>query len=291
MKTVLVTGADGQLGKCIKDVAKSTEKIQFIYTNSSELDITNKASVFSFFADEKIDYCINCAAYTAVDKAESEIEKATKINADGVQNLAEICKETETILIHISTDFVFDGTKNTPYLETNKTNPKGVYGSTKLQGEEAIKNVLKKYFIIRTSWLYSEYGSNFMKTMLKLGKDKNKLSVVNDQKGTPTYAVDLAKVILKIIETNSNNFGIYHYSNKGVTTWYEFAQEIFKESKIPIDLKSVTTEEYPTAAERPKYSVLDSSKIKNDLQIEIHFWKKNLKKALQNFSKYEKNQK
>jgi len=285
MKTVLVTGSDGQLGMCLREVAKLVEKLQFIFTNSSELDITDKTAVFSFFADKNIDYCINCAAYTAVDKAEIEVEKATKINVEGVQNLAESCKKKGTILIHISTDFVFDGTKNTPYLETNKTNPKSIYGDTKLQGEKVIKSVLKKYFIIRTSWLYSEYGNNFMKTMLRLGKERDTLNVVNDQKGTPTYAGDLAKVILKVVETSNSDFGMYHYSNKGMTTWYEFAKEIFEERKISIDIKPIRTEEYPTAAERPKYSALDSSKIKSVLDIEILFWKKSLKKALKNINK------
>ena len=188
-------------------------------------------------------------------------------------------------MIYISTDFVFDGSKNTPYLETNKTNPRGIYGSTKLQGEEVIKSALKKYFIIRTSWLYSEYGNNFVKTMLRFGKERDKLSVVNDQKGTPTYAGDLAKVILKVIETNNSDFGMYHYSSKGVTTWYEFAKEIFEERKISIDIKPIRTEEYPTAAERPKYSALDTSKIKRVFDIEIPFWKKSLKKALKNINK------
>ncbi len=285
MKTVLVTGSDGQLGMCIKDIATSSKETSFLYANSLELDIANRTAVFSFFTDKNVDYCINCAAYTAVDKAETEVERTTKINVKGVQNLAEACRENSAILIHISTDFVFDGTKKTPYLETNQTNPKGVYGKTKLEGEKVIKSVLKKYFIIRTSWLYSEHGNNFMKTMLRLGKEKDTLSVVNDQKGTPTYAGDLAKVILKVIETNNSNFGLYHYSNKGVTTWYELAKEIFEESKILISLKPISTAAYPTAADRPMYSALDSSKIKHTLNIEIPFWKKSLKRVLRNINK------
>lgn len=285
MKTVLVTGSGGQLGMCIKEVTKFTKEIAFIFTNSDELDITNKDKVFSFFVDNNIDYCINCAAYTLVDKVESEVEKATKINIEGVRNLAEICKENNVILIHISTDFVFEGTKTTPYLETNSTNPQSIYGSTKLQGEEVIKSILEKHFIIRTSWLYSEYGNNFMKTMLKLGKEKEELSVVNDQSGTPTYAGDLAEVIMKFIENSDIPFGTYHYSNKGVTTWYEFAKEIFTESKISIKLKPITTNQYPTAAKRPKYSALDSSKIRKVLNIEISFWKKSLKIVLKKINK------
>jgi dTDP-4-dehydrorhamnose reductase len=287
MKTVLVTGSNGQLGMCIRDITTLSKEILFIYANSSELDITNRKEVFSFFIDKNIDYCVNCAAYTAVDKAEVEVESATKVNVYGVQNLAEACKEKKIILIHISTDFVFDGSNHTPYLETNKTNPKGVYGKTKLQGEKIIKSVLKNHFIIRTSWLYSEHGNNFMKTMLCLGIENDTLSVVNDQKGTPTYAGDLAEVILKVIESNNTSFGTYHYSNKGVTTWHEFAKEIFEESKISVSLKSITTTEYPTAAERPKFSALDSSKIKNTLNIEIPFWKKSLKRVLRKINKKE----
>ena len=285
MKTVLVTGSDGQLGMCIKDNAELSAESSFIYANSSTLDITDRDAVFSFFTENKIDYCINCAAYTAVDKAEIEEESAIKINIVGVKNLAEACKKNNTVLIHISTDFVFDGTKNTPYLETNQTNPKGIYGKTKLEGEKVIKAILKNYFIIRTSWLYSEHGNNFMKTMIRLGKEKDELSVVDDQIGTPTYAGDLAKAILKIIKTNNSNFDLYHYSNKGVTTWYEFAKEIFEETKISINLRAITTELYPTAAERPKYSALDSSKIKKALNIEIPFWKKSLKRVLKNINK------
>jgi len=291
MKTVLVTGSDGQLGVCLKDVTKSYKNIDFIFTNSSELDITNKTAVATFFSDKNIDYCVNCAAYTAVDKAESETEKATKINVNGVQNLAKICKENNTILIHISTDFVFDGASQTPYKETDTPNPKSVYGSTKLKGEQKILAEMEKYIIIRTSWLYSEYKANFMKTMLRLGEQLPKLGVVNDQKGTPTYAKDLAIVILKFIEATNLNFGIYHYSNSGETTWYEFAKEIFKESNSTIELNPVTSDEYKTAAERPKYSVLDTSKIKKVLHIAIPSWQESLKMALQNLNKKKKNEK
>lgn len=285
MKTVLVTGSNGQLGTCLKDVAKSQEKIAFIFVNSSELDITNKTAVDNFFADKKIDYCVNCAAYTAVDKAESEIKKATKINVEGVQNLANSCNKKNTTLIHISTDFVFDGESQTPYKETDTPNPKSVYGETKLEGEQKIQLAIKKYFIIRTSWLYSEHGNNFMKTMLRLGNELPKLGVVNDQKGTPTYAKNLAIVILKFIEATNLDFGIYHYSNKGETTWYEFAKEIFEQSKTVVELKPIKTADYPTAAARPKYSVLDTSKVESALNIAIPSWQKSLEKALFNYNK------
>lgn len=291
MKTVLVTGANGQLGTCLKDVAKSHKNSSFIFTNSSELDVTNKNAISTFFSDKNIDYCINCAAYTAVDKAEKDIENATKINVRGAQNLANICKENDTVLIHISTDFVFDGEAKTPYKETDKPNPKSVYGLTKLKGEEKIQSAMEKYIIIRTSWLYSEYGVNFMKTMLRLGKKSPKLGVVNDQKGTPTYAKDLAEVILEFIEATNLDFGIYHYSNSGETNWYEFAKEIFKRSDISIDLKPIKTIDYPTAAERPKYSILNASKIKKALDIKIPNWKESLEETLKNFSKQKQNEK
>ena len=283
---ILVTGSSGQLGRTIEELySVNSIDLDFTFLSRQDLDITNKIELETYFRKNNFEYCINCAAYTAVDTAETEEEKATKINVEGVKNLAEACKINNAILIHISTDFVFDGTKHTPYLETNQTNPKGIYGKTKLEGEKVIKSVLKNYFIIRTSWLYSEHGNNFMKTMIRLGKEKDELSVVDDQKGTPTYAGDLAKAILKIIETNNRNFGLYHYSNKGVTTWYEFAKEIFEESKIVIKLRAISTEAYPTAAERPKFSALDSSKIKKTLNIEISFWKKSLKRVLKNINK------
>lgn len=285
MKTVLVTGANGQLGTCIKQIANSYKNTQFIYTNTSNLDITNKTEVFSFFKNNNIDYCINCAAYTAVDKAEEEVDKATEINVIGVKNLAKACNKNNTTLIHISTDFVFDGNKQTPYKETDTPNPKSIYGLTKLQGEQQIPLATKKYFIIRTSWLYSEFGNNFMKTMLKLGKVKDELRVINDQKGTPTYAKDLAKIILKIINATNIEFGIYHYSNDSETTWYGFSKKIVTLANIQIKIKPITTAAYKTAAERPKYSVLDTKKLKKALCIEIPIWQKSLKKAIHNCKK------
>ncbi len=285
MKTVLVTGVNGQLGMCIKEVAKSYQHIEFIYTNSSQLDITDKNLVSSFFSDKNIDYCINCAAYTAVDKAEENVENAYNINVKGTQHLAEICQENNTILIHISTDFIFDGTSKTPYKETDIPNPKSIYGETKLKGEKQIQLTIDKYYIIRTSWLYSEYGHNFMKTMLRLGEKLPKLGVVNDQQGTPTYAKDLAKIILQFIEATNLDFGIYHYSNEGETTWYGFAKEIFEQSKYTnLELNAVTSVEYKTAAQRPSYSVLNTSKIKKIVNTTIPNWKESLKIALKNYN-------
>ena len=280
MKTVLVTGGDGQLATCMKQVVEKAENLKFIFKNATDLDITDKKLVTSYFAENSIDYCVNSAAYTAVDTAESNSELAFKINSDAVKNLAEVCKENQSILIHISTDFVFDGSNDQPYKESDIPNSKSVYGASKLQGEKEIQLILKEHFILRTSWLYSEFGNNFIKTMLKLSGEKNSLSVVNDQIGTPTYAVDLANVVLKIIKESSRDFGLYHYSNKGSVSWYDFAKEIFKQRAIKIDLKPILTKEYPTPAKRPAYSVLDTTKIKDTFQIEIPNWKESLEVAL-----------
>ncbi len=280
MKTVLVTGGDGQLATCMKRVVEKVENLKFIFKNATDLDITDKKLVTLYFTENSIDYCVNSAAYTAVDTAESNSELAFKINSEAVKNLAEICKENQSILIHISTDFVFDGSNDQPYKESDIPNPKSIYGASKLQGEKEIQLILKEHFILRTSWLYSEFGNNFTKTMLKLSEERDSLSVVNDQIGTPTYAVDLANVVLKIIKESSRDFGLYHYSNKGSISWYDFAKEIFKQRDIKIDLKPILTKEYPTPAKRPAYSVLDTTKIKDTFQIEIPNWKESLGVAL-----------
>ncbi|MDT0554132.1 dTDP-4-dehydrorhamnose reductase [Urechidicola vernalis] len=281
MKNVLVTGGNGQLGQCLKDLILNEDGIKFIFTDYKELDITNNVEVSRYFQKNKIDYCINCAAYTAVDLAESESETAIAVNVKGVQNLASACKNSGAILIHVSTDFVFDGTKNTPYREDNLTSPTSVYGSTKLEGEQVIQKTLKEHFIIRTSWLYSEYGNNFMKTMIRLGNERSELGVVNDQIGTPTYAKDLAQVILQIVKSDSDLYGIYHYSNDGVISWFDFAKSIFELENISVQLNGIPTKLYPTPAKRPKYSVLDKTKIKEMLKMNIPYWKDSLKQALQ----------
>ena len=278
MMNVLVTGSNGQLASCIKDLAKRDTSLNFIYTDYQELDICDLKQVEGFFkSNQKIDYCINCAAYTAVDKAESEVEKAFEINATGPKNLAQVCSEFDTILIQISTDFVFDGEKTEPYVETDVANPISVYGASKLQGEVEIKKIVKKHFIIRTSWLYSEHGNNFMKTMLRLAETRDEISVVSDQIGTPTYAGDLAEVILKIVRSKNTNFGLYHYSNEGQTSWYGFAKAIFEGSNLKIKTTPIKTEAYPTPAKRPKYSVMDKTKIINNLYIKIPFWDDHIK--------------
>ena len=281
MMNVLVTGSNGQLASCIKDLAKRDTSLNFIYTDYQELDICDLKQVEVFFkSNQKIDYCINCAAYTAVDKAESEVEKAFEINATGPKNLAQVCSEFDTILIQISTDFVFDGEKTEPYVETDVANPISVYGASKLQGEVEIKKIVKKHFIIRTSWLYSEHGNNFMKTMLRLAETRDEISVVSDQIGTPTYAGDLAEVILKIVRSKNTNFGLYHYSNDGVASWYDFAEAIFKASNTEIRLNAIKTEAYPTPAKRPVYSVMDKTKIKSVLKMKTLDWQDSLKKAI-----------
>ncbi|MFV0565524.1 MAG: dTDP-4-dehydrorhamnose reductase [Flavobacteriaceae bacterium] len=276
--TILIAGGNGQLARCIEDVEKEHGNLNVIYTDYHDLDITDFNKVRAYFKTKKIDYCINCAAYTAVDKAEEEQELAFKINAEGPKNLATVCKQYGVILIHISTDFVFDGKKTSPYTEEDSPNPISVYGASKLQGEAEIQNRLKKYFIIRTSWLYSEYGNNFMKTMLRLAKTRDEIGVVSDQIGTPTYAGDLAEIIIEIINSRSQYYGLYHYSNEGAVSWYDFAKAIFNRNNIKIKVNPINTEDFPTQATRPKYSVLDKNKIKKYLKVKILNWEDRLKK-------------
>jgi len=280
MITILVTGANGQLGQCLQALSLSEPTIKFTFANSKQLDITKKEPVTSFFKKTNFDFCVNCAAYTAVDKAESDEDSAQKVNVLGPKYLAEACLNTNTKLIHVSTDFVFDGTSNIPYTEEHETKPLSVYGKTKLEGEIAISSILKEYFILRTSWLYSEYGNNFMKTMLRLSKDRNELGIISDQIGNPTYAKDLAKVVVHIIKSNSNEFGVYHYSNEGVASWYDFAKAIFEITNTKIVTNAIPTSAYPTPAKRPRFSVMDKTKLKNNLGIEIPYWRNSLKEAI-----------
>lgn len=282
---VLVTGSKGQLGQAIESISKNYKEIDFVFCPSSELDISNLDHCKAVFNTYEPNYCINAAAYTAVDKAESEPEKAQLINVIGAQNLAEVCKKHNTVLLHISTDFVFDGKKRSPYLEDDIPNPTGVYGQTKLDGEKAIRAVFDHYFIIRTSWVYSQFGNNFMKTMLRLASERESLSVVNDQIGTPTNAVDLAEALMTIIchtemnaaeGENIRNYGIYNFSNEGQCSWYDFAKKIFEVNKIKIDLQPILTTSFPTPARRPAYSVLDKSKIKSTFDLTIKTWNESL---------------
>ena len=281
---VLVTGANGQLGQSLRHIAPHYPEIEFVFCDSSQLDITHRAQIASVFDQYQPQYCINTAAYTAVDKAESDAEKAHRINVVGAQNLAEICNEKKVVLLHVSTDFVFDGTQKTPYTEDDLPNPTGVYGQTKWEGEQAIIEATPRYFIIRTAWVYSQFGANFMKTMLRLASERDRISVVNDQIGTPTNAVDLAKAIVACIlydvTTQTPEYGIYHYSNEGQCSWYDFAAAIFKLKAITIPVHSIPTAEFPTPAKRPKYSVLDKSKIKKALGLTIPDWHESLKGLL-----------
>lgn len=276
MKTILITGEDGQLAQCLKLVESTASNFQFIYRNAKDLDITNQNAVNTFFKSNKIDYCINCAAYTAVDDAETNPLIAKKVNTDGPKYLAIACKFSDTILVHISTDFIFDGKKRKPYTEIDKTNPLGVYGLTKRDGENEIKNHWQKYYIIRTSWLYSQFGTNFLKTMLRLSKEKHELYIVKNQIGSPTYALDLANAIIKIITSQSKKYGIYNYANLGAISWYEFAELIFKTSKISIKTHPILAEAYTSKAKRPLYSVLNTKKIEANFDVLVPEWKTSL---------------
>ncbi len=283
MITILVTGKNSQLAQCIDSIASQYPNFKFIFKTSKELDITNRIQVSSVFENsDKFDFCINCAAFTAVDNAENEKEKAYQVNVEGVKNIAEACRDNHVILVHVSSDFVFDGSSLTPYTEESVANPLSLYGETKLKGEHIIQQVLSSYFIIRTSWLYSEYGNNFFKTMLRLSEERKEIGVVDDQIGCPTYANDLAEVILNLLSSKNSSFGIYNFSNSGAASWFEFAREVFKISNSKIKLNPIETKDYPTPAKRPKYSVLDTSKIKETLDIDIPNWKDSLRRAYYN---------
>lgn len=276
MKRTLITGADGQFGQCLRKVVSGPVENVFLFEARATLDITDNDAVFSYFDRQKPDFCINTAAYTQVDLAESRQKEAYQTNVEGVKNLIEACDEFQVKLIQLSTDFVFDGTKKSPYLETDLPNPQSYYGQTKLEAEEWVQHNLKAYYIIRTSWLYSTFGHNFMKTMLRLANEKKKIRVVNDQFGSPTLGENLAEAILKIVASDENHYGLYHFSNSGETTWHGFAQEIFKQFGLPSDLEAIGSTDFPTAAKRPMYSVLDSTKFSNTFQFEVQSWQKAL---------------
>jgi dTDP-4-dehydrorhamnose reductase len=280
MSSILVFGALGQLGQCLAHVAQERNTPGLIFPPEDQANILNPDGLRTLFEQHKPAYAINCAAYTAVDKAEDEVELARKVNRDGVANLARLCGEFGTVLIQISTDFVFAGTGNTPLVETDPAEPISVYGLTKLEGEQVIKPLTDRYFILRTSWLYSEYANNFVKTMLKLGRERDELRIIWDQVGTPCYAIDLAGCILTIIETQNAQYGIYHYSNEGVTSWYDFATAIFELSDTTVKTLPIRTAEYPTKATRPAYSVMDKAKAKQVLGVAIPHWRVSLQTCL-----------
>jgi len=282
MTNILVTGSNGQVGSELQSLTPAYD-YNFYFTDKESLDISNASAVEAFIKNNAIDIIINAAAYTAVDKAQEETKSAEKVNHLAVKYLAESAKKHKCKLIHISTDYVFDGKNYRPYVEDDTTNPNGVYGATKLAGEKAMQSINpKNSIIIRTSWVYSSFGANFVKTMLRLGKERESLGVIFDQVGTPTYARDLAKTILDILpKIHNKDVAIYHYSNEGVLSWYDFAKEIMRMAKIECSVDPIETKEYPTPATRPHYSLLNKAKIKKDFNITIPYWKDSLDKCLQ----------
>lgn len=280
-RNILVTGANGQLGSEIRRVAEEHEdNFQFFFTDVNELDITDLATIEQFVKANNIKYIVNCAAYTAVDKAEDDVDFCYKLNRDAVINLGVAAANNGAKVIHVSTDYVFDGTATHPYAETDALNPRSVYGKSKQEGEAGLMFACPDSIVIRTAWLYSIFGNNFVKTMLKFGKERDSLNVIADQTGTPTNAADLARAIVRIMdksEADGFKAGVYHYSNEGVTTWYDFTLAIHRAAGITsCKVNPITTDQYPTKAERPKYSVLDKTKIKTTFNLSIPKWEESL---------------
>lgn len=282
---VLVTGAYGQLGSEIKDCQHNFKALNFFYTDLPNIDICDLDAMNNFVTKNNIEAVINCAAYTAVDKAEEDVEMAKKVNAIGVFNLVKAMENVNGKIIHISTDYVFDGTKYLPYEEEDIVSPIGVYGKTKREGELAVINSVVEGIIIRTSWLYSAYGNNFVRTMMRLGKEKEKLKVIFDQIGTPTFAGDLANTCLAILSIEQNRIDkagkVYHFSNEGVASWYDFAAAVMKINKLDCEVLPIETKDYPTLAQRPHYSVLNKTKIKKNFKITIPYWRDSLQRCIQ----------
>ena len=288
MKNILVTGSKGQVGQELQVLASQFPNFSFTFVDIDELDITDAKAVQAFFPKYSFAYCINCAAYTAVDKAESNADIAKKVNVDGVYHLAQSCLLYQIAYIQLSTDYVYHNDWNTPLTEDAPTNPQSVYARTKLQGDEMAQKIMPSSTIIRTSWVYSSFGHNFVKTMLRLGKERDALQVVVDQIGTPTYARDLALGILQMIDKVENNkvnsaalSGIFHFSNEGVTSWYDFATAIFEIENIECTVNPIPTTNYPTPAKRPPFSVLDKTKFKNTFGLSIPHWRVALKNCLE----------
>ncbi|MCC2591348.1 dTDP-4-dehydrorhamnose reductase [Chryseobacterium sp. MFBS3-17] len=281
MKKILVTGAGGQLGNCIQKLAASRNlDYHFHFVTSAQLDITDAAAVQELFAEIKPDFCINAAAFTAVDLAEKESEKAFAVNATGAENLAKACAEVKCMLLHVSTDYVFDGETEISYSEDNFTNPASVYGQSKLQGEELALEHHPETVIIRTSWLYSEFNKNFVKTMLALFASREEIGVVGDQYGQPTNANDLAEALMQIIESGVKGYGVFHFSNYPETTWYDFAAKIAEYTRADTKINKITTPEYPTPASRPRRSTLSLDKIEEVYGIESRHWENSLEECL-----------
>ena len=281
MKKILITGANGQLGNEMRLQAKENNSYEYFFTDVQELDICDELAVMNFVTDNEIDIIVNCAAYTAVDKAEDNVELCDKLNHIAPGYLAKAIESRGGYLVQVSTDYVFDGTAHTPYTETQPTCPNSVYGSTKLAGEQEAQRYCKKTMIVRTAWLYSTFGNNFVKTMIRLGRDKQSLGVIFDQIGTPTYARDLATAIYAAINKGIVP-GVYHFSNEGVCSWYDFTRAIHRVAGITTcDVRPLHTEEYPTRATRPHYSVLDKTKIKQTYGIEIPYWLDSLEECIE----------
>lgn len=277
---ILITGCNGQLGNEIQRLQQKYTQHQWFNTDVADLDITNQSAVELYIQQHQIDGIINCAAYTAVDKAETEMSICTAINTNAPAHLAQAIAQRGGWIVHVSTDYVFDGTAHTPYVETDTPCPNSVYGNTKLAGEQAVQKHCPNAMIIRTAWLYSTFGNNFVKTMIRLGKEKEELGVIYDQIGSPTYARDLATIILTAIEQGIVP-GIYHFSNEGVSSWYDFTKAIHRLAKInTCKVKPLRTDQYPTPAKRPAYSVLDKTKLKNTYKIEIPYWEDSLRDCI-----------
>ena len=280
MKNILITGANGQLGNEMQMLSEENSEYTYFFTDVAELDICNKQAVMDFVRTNDINVIVNCAAYTAVDKAEENVELCTKLNADAVGYLAEAAEANQSEFIQVSTDYVFDGTAHVPYQETDPTCPNSAYGSTKLAGEQNALTLCSRAMVIRTAWLYSTFGNNFVKTMIRLGKERDSIGVIFDQIGTPTYARDLARVIFTAIHQGVVP-GVYHFSNEGVCSWYDFTKAIHRLAGITdCKVNPLHTEEYPTPAKRPHYSVLDKTKIKNTYHIEIPYWMDSLQSCI-----------
>ena len=280
MKKILVIGAGGQLGQCLKTVAERRGITEVVFPAEQDANILDQEGLNALLEDEKPDFVINCAAYTAVDKAEDEVELSKAINETGAGYLAKACAKYGATLVHTSTDFVFEGNMVKLLKEEDAANPINVYGQTKLDGEKLVASLLKEHFIIRTSWLYSEYANNFVKTMLKLGTERAELNIIADQVGTPTYGIDLANAIFDIIESDNKAYGIYHYSNEGVTSWFDFATAIFDISQMEVKVNPIPGSAYPTKAIRPPFSAMDKSKIKTTFNISIPYWRDSLIECL-----------
>jgi len=277
---ILITGSNGQLGNEIRVVSEKYPQFRYFFTDIAELDITNKDEIRKFAAENNIHFIVNCAAYTAVDKAEDDEQTAYLVNCEAVKNIAEIAVERSLKVIHISTDYVFDGASCIPYTEDMPVSPTSIYGKSKLAGEEILMRTAPQPVIIRTSWLYSTFGNNFVKTMIKLGSERDSLNVIFDQVGTPTYAADLAEAIMKILNSEKWISGVYHFSNEGVCSWYDFAKTIHRLAKIDCKVNPIETKDYPVRTPRPFYSVLNKAKIKSTYELEIPHWEESLEKCV-----------